>query len=482
MTLQFPLSMIKDIRKFVIMTFPAASNILVIIFIYLLNSPLSFAQKVKISGQSNYGGTLIRLIVQDDLISFHESTIAISMSDDEGRFSFEAPLDRVRNASIAFGIDRGELFIMPGKRYELFVSAREPEEPESFFEKEPLHIEVISTDDRGFMKQIHEINLVYNTFLLQYFNVLYRGIRHDLIDSLKTELSLRIVEPAHDYVNEYITYKLAALELASRNRSPQFIIENYFINKEVLYDNIEYMSLAKELYSGFLRTMRSVSQADLQQIINSGYQALDSLMKTDLQLRHDSRFRDLVTMLNLHDLFVSRLFEPASIERVLSYIAEKSLYSEHRAIAANLIKQSKILAFGTPAPLFKLDSSIGEPVDLRDLKDKPVVISFITKDCIICENAMLDLESIWQRYQDRYYFVTLSTADSFDEVSLFFDNNGLSWPLLNISQHILLLEHYQVRTFPEFVILLPGNAVGMIPAPGPDRHLEYHMNRLLSVE
>ena len=44
---------------------------------------------------------------------------------------------------------------------------------------------------------------------------------------------------------------------------------------------------------------------------------------------------------------------------------------------------------------------------------------------------------------------------------------------------ILLLERYEVRTFPEYFLILPGTKIGLAPAPNPDRSLRENVTKLL---
>ena len=46
------------------------------------------------------------------------------------------------------------------------------------------------------------------------------------------------------------------------------------------------------------------------------------------------------------------------------------------------------------------------------------------------------------------------------------------WPLLNLGNNILLLETYNVRTFPEYILIKPGTKIGAAPAPAPDGNLD----------
>lgn len=447
----------------------------------LLFNPL-YGDSLTISGTTAYPNTLVRLLVVEDLISWQEKTIAISMTDSDGHFSISTELETEKSITLALGLERSELFVSPGKQYLVNIPEQELSLDRSYFEKEPLHIEIISSDDDGFARQISEINLVYNTFLLQHFNALYRRNRHDLIDSLNVELTNRIQKPATSYVDDYLNYKMAALSLASRNRSERAILEDYFINKPILFDNIEYMALFREIFTNSLQAMQSVSQTQIMAVVESGYEATDSLLSKDSRLSADSQLRELVLLLNMKNMLDSKQIRMEAIINLLKQVQENFKNSQHKVIAANIIKKHRHLAFGTKAPLFRLYSNQNQAIDLRDLTDKYVLISFTKNACLVCENDLLDLESLYAAYQDRFYFITIAMAEAFEETSLFFEDNGLSWPLLNLGQHLLLLEQYQVRTLPEYLILMPGGRIGMLPAPGPDRHLEFHMKRLLSYE
>jgi peroxiredoxin len=444
-----------------------------------LFTPL-FGDNLTISGTTAYPNTLVRLLAYEDLISWHEKTMAYAMTDDDGHFHISAELETERNILFALGLDRTELFVSPGKHYVVDIPMQESSSDLSYFEKEPLQIEIISSDDNGFASQIGEINLVYNTFLLQHFNALYRRSRHDLIDSLRLELTNRVQTAATDYVDGYITYKMAALSIASRSRSEKAILDDYFINKPILYENVEYMALFREIFTNALLAMPSVSQTDVKAIVESGYQATDSLLSLDSRLSADGQLRELVLLLNMKNMLDSKQIGQQAITNILNTVQENGQYNQHRAIAANILKNQRRLAFGTEAPLFRLSSNQHAVVDLRDLSDKYVLIGFTKQACLACENDLLDLEALYTAYQDQFYFVTIAMDKDFEKTAVFFEDNGLNWPLLNLGQHILLLEEYEVRTLPEYMILLPGNRIGMLPAPGPDRHLEFHMKRLLN--
>ncbi len=451
--------------------------IILLLFTTVVTSCL-FAEKLVIRGTSEYPNTLVRLMVYDDLISFHENTLAIAMTDNKGNFELAAANGTSRQLTLAMGLDRAQLFVKPGAEYHLHIPQQEQDPNQSFFEKESLHYEIIFSNDMGFSDGISEVNLVYNTFLLQYFNTVGRRFRTDLIDSLRMEIAGRTKHINDTFLNQYIDYKIATLEMASRSKSQASILTEYFTGKPVLYHNIEYMGLFADIFRHAFAGLRSVSLADQAAAFERGLLATDSLLSTDSRLASDIRLRELAMLLNLNELLSSRVFPGKTIENLLTAIADESRFEEHRKIAANILKQNLRLAFGTEAPVFRLNTSDGTIIDLRDFADKPILLSFVRNNCLVCENDLLDLQNIWALFQDRYHFLTIATAEAFDDMVLFFGDNGFTWPLVNLGQHILLLEAYNVRTFPEYIILLKNGRVGMAPAPGPERHLEHHLRRL----
>lgn len=451
----------------------------------LLFPLISFSMEnktVSISGTSDYPHALIRLITYDDFLSWQEQTLTYAMTDMDGNFAFETEINETKNYILALELERNELFLVPGSRYDLHIPEQAHDPYGSFFDKEPLQFQLNPTDDGGFHAQLSEINLSYNRFVLQHFRTLQRRSRHDLIDSLQFDLEAIIRQSQHPYLQEYVTYKMANLRFATRNKSPEQLRETLFENKPVLYHNIEYMDLAKELYGNYLTGVLTLSASAVQEQLARGYQALDSVMLSTTELASNERLREFVTLINLHRLLGNKFFDQALVAQLIEEISNKSPFPTHRMHAQNILQQHRKGSYGSPASGFRLSSAGQGSVDLRDLADKYVLISFVKDNCLACENALLDLQAFHQQYQDRFHFITIATAASFEQTSRFFENNRLNWPVLNLGRHILLLEAYQVRTLPEFVLLLPDNKIGMLPAPGPQRYLEQHINRILSYE
>ena len=68
--------------------------------------------------------------------------------------------------------------------------------------------------------------------------------------------------------------------------------------------------------------------------------------------------------------------------------------------------------------------------------------------------------------------------EDIEKADSWFDNKGYKWELLNLGNDIMLLEKYQVKIFPDYIILGKDNKIGMAPAPSPDQNLDFHIRRI----
>ena len=108
-----------------------------------------------------------------------------------------------------------------------------------------------------------------------------------------------------------------------------------------------------------------------------------------------------------------------------------------------------------------------------------VLLQFVDGTSPTIEHQFEVLSDLHQQWQDSVQLITVSTKDQFVSHGRRFVEHHYDWPLLNLSNEILLLERYEVRTFPEYFIILPGTKIGLAPAPNPERSLRENVSKLL---
>lgn len=438
------------------------------------------ASEVVINGKANHSGVLIRLILIEDHISGAQKMVTSTTTDFRGRFELRASLDKPSYAQLAAGPDRAEILLLPGCSYTIQLDDKQDFEQLSYYEREPLRYQIVSSDDKGAYDQLLTINLIVNTFILQHFNDLYKKRSRALVDTLRAVIDQRIPVFAHHYVKDYTRYKIATLELVSQQMSMQAIIERYIQNQNILYANVEYMGLFSQVFHSYLNNSRLWSQDDIKEHLSRGLPACKSLLRRDQLLANSENLLELVLLSNLRELYFDRSFNQHDIKEVLSQMSRVSSIPEHRQIAAGLLRVNGHLSFGSQAPGFKLSGQTGTFYTVSELtNDKVTIVNFVKKDCQPCYAAFDDLQKLTEEFGDQVRIVTIATSLSFQETRKIFLENRFQWLLLDLADQWTVLEDYNIKSFPEFIILLPGNRVGMAPAPSPKQGLEAHIRRLI---
>ena len=145
----------------------------------------------------------------------------------------------------------------------------------------------------------------------------------------------------------------------------------------------------------------------------------------------------------------------------------------------NTLNRFDRFAQGADAPDFELQSSDGSTVKLSDYKNTMVLLQFVDGSSRTVEHQFEVLSDLHHQWQDSVQLITVSTKDQIASHRKRFEEHRYDWPLLNLGNDILLLERYEVRTFPEYFLILPGNKIGLAPAPNPDRALRENVTKLL---
>jgi thiol-disulfide isomerase/thioredoxin len=438
------------------------------------------ASDVVIQGKANQPGLLIRLILTEDHISGAQKLLASTKTDFRGRFELRAVLDKPSYAQIAAGPDRADLLILPGCTYTIQLDDQPDFEQLSYYEREPLRYQLVSANDKGAADQLLTVNLIVNTFILQHFNDLYKRRSKALTDTLRAVIKQRIPSFAHNYVDEYTRYKIASIELASHQMSNEAIIERYIKNQTVLYGNIEYMGLFNQIFNAYINNSRLWGQDDIKEHLYKGMSSMKSLLRRDLLLANDEKLLELVLLVNLRHIYFDRSFDQNDIKEVLNQLATASAIPEHRLIAAGILKVNGHLSFGSQAPELTLADHNQDFYTVRELtSDRITILNFVKNDCQPCVAGFDDLQKLNEEYGENVRIVTIATRLSFQETRKIFLENRYQWLLLDLADHWTVLEDYNIKSFPEFIVLLPGSRVGMAPAPSPERGLESHIQRLM---
>ena len=435
------------------------------------------AQNVTITGRSNKTNALMRLFAYEDLVNETGILLDQNQSDAKGHFILEGKVNETLPARIYVGLDYVDLILTPNASYEIEIIVPEQKENVSFFEKELPTIRVKRATDKGIYRQIIYSEAIINSYMTEHFNQIYRGRQVRYIDSIQNAIRREVPDIKNDYVKDHNRYKIAAIKLGISSDGGKRIIKEYYDGQPVLYTQSAYIDLFKELFEGYFNSASYDSHL-VNEAFMEGPAALKKYLDTDPLMANNPRLGELITIYNLQKLCHGDRNTSRLAKEHLSHIKAQTQYAEHKTIISNTFVKLERLAPGTDAPAFTLKDSDGKDVSLSDYKDGLVLLQFVDGMSPVSEHQFSELRSLHRQWQDSVQILTIATHEKMDFYKQQFAEKKQDWPLLDLGDNILLLEAYNVRTFPEYILIRKGNKIGEAPAPSPERYLEERVRRL----
>lgn len=438
-------------------------------FVFLLLTV--FSQKTIIKGTvKNTDFQKIRLLTFADQISYREKTIASSEIDNDGQFSMEFELSQTIYSYLAVGFQKAELYLEPGKIYKIEVTCKNNDKPFSFTDPLIPDIKFKKPANNNLNTALREFNFLYNDFIINNFNKIYKQRKKHLIDTLEIKANKISNITANKFFEDYVKFKLATIEQMAGIKDKNAIFRDYFINKKVLYHHIEYMSFFNSFFAAYFKSNSNKISIDrIREIINNKNTSITDLtkeVKKDNLLNEDSRIAELVLLKNLYELYYTYGFNKEKIIKFIKNTSEEGEFSQNRKIAKSLISSINKLKPGTAAPGFSLPS-INNTISLNDFKGKYLYINFWNSNCLRCIKEMDSIQKIQDKLKNKLNFLSISTDTHPAKAKKIIEEKNYNWQFLHYNNDIELLENYNVKMLPVNILISRKSNILSCPAVEP---------------
>lgn len=444
----------------------------------LLLMPLMLpAQGVSIAGKTNIPNSLVRLLIYDDMFTLERTTAAETYSDACGNFTLNADIKDITPAQIAVNLDRVDVVLTPSGNYDLEVFVPEKKHDASFFEQEKPSLKINSAEDNSLMRQLIATESFINDFVYENMDVIYRGRKAYLIDTLQNRINKTMGKDINGYVGDYVRYKLASVRMAVVLGGAKKIISQYFDSQPVLYSQSAYMELFNEAFEGYFKS-REFDSREFAEALFSGYGKFSDYLKKNDFMARNPQLSELILMKYLCEIYYENQERRTIATEYLNAISKSSKYLKNKIVASDVLTRFQRLSYDTEAPSFSLKDEDDRIVKLSDYQDKMVLLQFVDRVSDMTSHQFEALNVLQHQWGDTVAVVTIATKESFGDFKELFYDKWYEWQLLNLDDDILLLEKYNVRTSPEYVIIKKKGRIGMAPAPTPDHYLDYHVRRI----
>ena len=435
------------------------------------------AQNVTITGRSNKTNALIRLFTYEDLLNDFGVLLDQGKTDSQGNFILEGSVKQILPARIYVGLEYVDLILSPNATYDIEIMVPDRQDNVSYFEKELPTIRVKRSTDKGVYRQMVVSEEIINSYLIEHFNQIYRGRQLRYIDSIQNAINRELPDIKSEYVKEYDRYKIAAVRLGISADGGKKIIRDYFNEQPVLYTQSAYMDLFKEVFDGYFNGA-SYDSHMLMDAFAEGPAAFKKYLDTDPLMAKNQRLAELITIYNLQKLCYGDRNTSRLAKDHLNYIKSQTKHLEHKTIISDFFAKFDRLAPGAAATDFTLKDSSEKNVSLSDYKNGLVLLQFVDGMSPVSEHQFAELRSLHNQWQDTVQILTIATHDKMAFFKQQFEEKHIDWPLLDLGDQILLLEAYNVRTFPEYILIRKGNKIGEAPAPSPERYLGERVTKM----
>jgi peroxiredoxin len=450
------------------------------LFISVIISLSALSQNVVITGKAaNQVNKLVRVIVYSDQFSMFEHTIAQTRTNNMGEFTMKLDVEKTQFAYLAFELDKGEFYLSPGGKYNFTINNDTTIVSGSIFDRLPLNF-TLNADDGGIVQTIGDFNMDYNDFVYNNITSIYKSRDKSTVMKFITDMKEKYTKNNLEYVNNYVEYSLVSLLWLSRKENNNQILENYIINKPVLYYNIQYTAFFKDFFKNYFASEKLYTNSELVYAINNpDNKVLSYLLLRYEQTTDDERVSEIVKMLLLSRNYYNRDVIKEEVITKLNNIVSNSSYSKNRLIAANFISVLKEMQSGSHAPKFTLVDSNMDTISLDNFNGKFVLLSFVKDNCKICNFHMQLLSDIKKQNQGAFEIVTIVAGSNLKDVINLKKENGFDWPILKLDENILLLEDYNIVAYPSYIFVNPDGTIAYAHLPMPDENMELYLQRFM---
>lgn len=451
----------------------------IILALLLFAAGVLSAQNVSIDiSGADIGGKQIRLFLADDYLSGLDKEVAeqtLSQEDTSCRFGLLT--DGVSVITIKIDAFEYSFISQPGKIYSLWIDSINFTLADSvnvLMYKQPLPIAITNLAPDDLNPKIGRFDAAVEDFVSRNARSLLVTREKAVTDSLVALIdSFLENEPQGSYFAEYVKYESGKIKHVLRLESRKALREELFGDKPVQYYNMGYMDCFNHIFSHyFSQGNKYISQDELEfWLTTNNYDDLMDALGKDKVLKNEV-FREFVLIKGMKDAYLEGGFDRADIIKMLEKITSRTKFEQHRKTALATVEYlSGISHSGLTIKDFETIDINGEKQNISQFLNKPLVINFVKLNDISSKRELEVVNYMYESIKDNCNVLSVCCDRSLDAMYNFLRNtkvgNKYKWNFAFFNSNYDLLEFFQVRTFPAFILVSPEGKIEENPMRNP---------------
>ncbi|WP_088654419.1 TlpA family protein disulfide reductase [Geofilum rhodophaeum] len=410
-----------------------------------------------------------------------KETLVYLPIDDQGHFDLSFPVSEPLQAEVDLGRYRGNIFLEPGKSYQLVLPPFEPRsEVDRFnphYPQEELPLGIANAESRELNRNMVEFDAEFDYFMANHARQLF--MHRDTI--LAAEFQKQLNEKyffSHPLFDQHKAWSFVKLQQASRPQNERAILQHL---PQPAWELPVFWEVVQTLFKGFFPerfapdTRQALVQALGQQ---AAFDSLSTLALTD-PLIPSQEVGELILLYNLYEAWFDETLTEATTDRLLQEAAETAATPRLRQLATTFYQRIGRLRPGSAAPTFALRNRKGQLKTLEDYQGKFVYLNFIHTQNYACIQDLMRMESFHRLMQRDLHVLTIVLDEDATAMDRLLDRYNFDWDFLHFGGSARVVEDYSIEVLPAYFLIRPDGQLVLSPGPAPGENFPERFTREL---
>ncbi|MDQ3100320.1 MAG: redoxin domain-containing protein, partial [Bacteroidota bacterium] len=445
----------------------------------VLAVPLAWAQQFIIHlSAPDHAGEIAVLSRYDDLITMRTIRLAEVLVGDSTVISGEA--NGTQKIQLRIGDLIGDLYVRPGSDLHVTFPKADPGQARSlgatarvvleFTEISPFDInalvsdlndrvdafisEDLATDEAAGMQAVdiqRRKDALVDTTGRPPTLFVSPALSAMKVDSFAMKLDRFYADVNDPWFKEYLDYSIAGLRHGPRVND-RALYDRYLKGRPVLHENPEYIRFMRSFFEGELEMLARREEKQFKSAMSTAdLDSLHALFSHNEFLKNETILRELVLIEQFYVHFHHPFIDRKKAQELLALIEKNSTESAHRKIAANMLWDLTAMRAGAELPPMLLEDMNGDPVQMEEFSEGPLVIAVSAGWCTYCQLEIAALERLAEEYDGIIPIVAIGLDGSFDDLKRYVmgrPHRKIRW--LHASAEQRLRDDLRIRSLPAF--------------------------------
>jgi len=351
------------------------------------------------------------------------------------------------------------------------------------YNKAGYHLELKYSDTvvkEDLNEAIRTFNKLYEPFydrqMLRFFNSEKAMAK---LDSFKLALPEYDSLSDPEYYETYVVLKLAELAFTAKRYTTAEMIDRFFMNRPVAFNNPPYRKLFKLLFADYFDYLRRVN--DFEKIYTGftriSFQYMREYLKKDKLLQNDT-LMETILLHEIYNAYYSGDYEKRRMVAFADSVFQATAIPEIKSTAAYLLNVFTWLQPGYEAPGFELVRG-KDTLNPENLRGIHVLIGFLQPGQMSSLQEFEILKYFNSRHSEYLKILAIVPGDSAAVCRFFPQVKGMENIIIPVDPDSRVLKDYRVKMYPTFYLIDNEGTMRLSPCPLPSEGLEQKLFYIL---